>query len=62
MIKIMFKINIEKYLRSKVTAPATTGDATLVPESDLHPLLHFEKCIRIKGLNAKQMQYGILQS
>ena len=27
------------YLKRRVTAPATTGEATLVPDSDLHPLL-----------------------
>ena len=34
------EFNRQTDLSSKVTAPATTGDATLVPDKDLHPPLH----------------------
>ena len=39
---------ILSYLSSKVTAPATTGDATLVPDSDRQPPLE----IQMKKLEA----------
>jgi len=36
---MFFKFHQQANLSSKVTAPATTGDATLVPDNDLQPPL-----------------------
>jgi len=32
-------VGIEHYLSNRLTAPATTGDATLVPDNERHPPL-----------------------